>query len=608
MSLIKCKECGHVVSDKAQSCPHCGVPIESVVTCAECGTVLPETSSTCPNCGCPREYSSKSEAVNVDLHTQKKKADDAQCRSSRHVEQVISGSSDSSADVLEHKSKKKLYAVVLAMIVILGGVVGTFYYSKYSYTKSDSPVYSEDLADAANMGNSDAQLDLSKVYYKEKKYKECFEWARKSAEKGNTEAQALLFNLYVNGIGTDANEKEGLKWLKKASEGGNSIAQAVLAFKYLSELNYDEGMKWLKKSASAGYDEAQVSLAEFYSKGEGVAKDYLEATKWYAEAAKKGNRKAQVWLCSFYESGDLIPASNEEELLKLYGQIKELGDGILDYIAGKLYYSEQTPDALRQAFNYVNKAAQKGVAPAWTMLGLMHANGQGVEQSDEKAVDCFKKGAELGDGNAEYFLGKAYQTGTVVAQDKTRAEELFWKASQKNSLQAHQSSLKDRHRNATDVHYIGLNDIFNPAEHLNDNIWAGGGITDSLVDNLSSKGYRLQNETIEQRNVFDPQTEETNLVTIEILFYGINNEFNRDWEPLHENNMGVIIRREVKDNYIMNVTLTFKSGKLLRRFLDEAQNSGFCQGESNTLSRGEGLTDYIVVNDNTVVCSSEYGY
>ncbi|MEE3385799.1 MAG: zinc ribbon domain-containing protein [Prevotella sp.] len=30
MALIKCKECGHEVSDKASSCPNCGYPMESV--------------------------------------------------------------------------------------------------------------------------------------------------------------------------------------------------------------------------------------------------------------------------------------------------------------------------------------------------------------------------------------------------------------------------------------------------------------------------------------------------------------------------------------------------------------------------------------------------
>lgn len=30
MALIKCTECGHMVSDKASMCPNCGCPIESL--------------------------------------------------------------------------------------------------------------------------------------------------------------------------------------------------------------------------------------------------------------------------------------------------------------------------------------------------------------------------------------------------------------------------------------------------------------------------------------------------------------------------------------------------------------------------------------------------
>ena len=29
MALIKCKSCGHVMSDRAEFCPHCGCPKES---------------------------------------------------------------------------------------------------------------------------------------------------------------------------------------------------------------------------------------------------------------------------------------------------------------------------------------------------------------------------------------------------------------------------------------------------------------------------------------------------------------------------------------------------------------------------------------------------
>lgn len=48
MALIRCPECGHEISDKALSCPHCGVTIH---VCRECGQVLVGSQDVCPNCG-----------------------------------------------------------------------------------------------------------------------------------------------------------------------------------------------------------------------------------------------------------------------------------------------------------------------------------------------------------------------------------------------------------------------------------------------------------------------------------------------------------------------------------------------------------------------------
>ena len=55
MALIKCKECGHEVSDKASACPNCGCPISEINSkiCEECGSPIPNNVSKCPNCGCP---------------------------------------------------------------------------------------------------------------------------------------------------------------------------------------------------------------------------------------------------------------------------------------------------------------------------------------------------------------------------------------------------------------------------------------------------------------------------------------------------------------------------------------------------------------------------
>lgn len=53
MALIKCKECGHEVSDKASACPNCGCPVEKGLVCKECGYPICDTDAVCSNCGCP---------------------------------------------------------------------------------------------------------------------------------------------------------------------------------------------------------------------------------------------------------------------------------------------------------------------------------------------------------------------------------------------------------------------------------------------------------------------------------------------------------------------------------------------------------------------------
>ena len=40
MALVKCKECGKEISDKAESCPHCGAPQKKKSTQYGCGTLI----------------------------------------------------------------------------------------------------------------------------------------------------------------------------------------------------------------------------------------------------------------------------------------------------------------------------------------------------------------------------------------------------------------------------------------------------------------------------------------------------------------------------------------------------------------------------------------
>lgn len=50
MALIKCKECGKEISDKAKVCPNCGFE-NNLIICPECKKEIKGNVNTCPNCG-----------------------------------------------------------------------------------------------------------------------------------------------------------------------------------------------------------------------------------------------------------------------------------------------------------------------------------------------------------------------------------------------------------------------------------------------------------------------------------------------------------------------------------------------------------------------------
>lgn len=52
MALIKCRECGEMISASAKECPHCGYKNEALF-CPDCGNEIKSTDAVCPECGCP---------------------------------------------------------------------------------------------------------------------------------------------------------------------------------------------------------------------------------------------------------------------------------------------------------------------------------------------------------------------------------------------------------------------------------------------------------------------------------------------------------------------------------------------------------------------------
>ena len=256
MALIKCTNCGHMVSDKGTKCPKCGTPIQKIEEAAK-----------------PIEKEEKAVVEVESPKVETPKADKPMNESLKDVN-PISDSSSLETNVhnkvfLEPQSSKKGKIVLLCSIVVIAAILGVYFLWNgkvmAAYEKQDKPIYSEELVKYAESGDAVAQCDLGVCYANgsgiAKDSYEAFKWLKLSAEKGYEDAMCYLGSCFYKGDGVSQDYGEAVEWWKKAAEKGNEVAMYYLGL--------------------------------CFYKGDGVSQDYGEAVKWWKKAAEKGNEDAK---------------------------------------------------------------------------------------------------------------------------------------------------------------------------------------------------------------------------------------------------------------------------------------------------------------------------
>ena len=82
------------------------------------------------------------------------------------------------------------------------------------------------------------------------------------------------------------------------------------------------------------------------------------------------------------------------------------------------------------------KYAELGVAAAQNNLGVMYANGDGVQKDIAEAAKWFRKAAERGSADAQYHLGIMYTGGNGVPKDSAEAAKWFRKSAEQGNAGA----------------------------------------------------------------------------------------------------------------------------------------------------------------------------
>jgi TPR repeat protein len=85
---------------------------------------------------------------------------------------------------------------------------------------------------------------------------------------------------------------------------------------------------------------------------------------------------------------------------------------------------KQTKADLASAFRWTLQAAEDGYVPAQSAVGMMYANGEGVQQNYAAAGNWWRKASSGGDLVAARHAWNLYRNGEGVARDRTLANEM----------------------------------------------------------------------------------------------------------------------------------------------------------------------------------------
>ena len=225
-------------------------------------------------------------------------------------------------------------------------------------------------------------------------------------------AQNALGEFCAAGAGLDQDYLEASEWFTLAAAQYHPQAQFNLGYLFANGLGVKqktaEALRLYRLAVGQGNVSAQAHLARMYEQGRDVAQNYTEAIWLYRLAANQGDEGAQLALAYLLKkSADLPPADRREHHAPFE----------------PIHINRQNRRAphLVEACHYFRMAADQGNPEAQCQLGLMVAQGLGVEQNFEEAVRWYSLSAARGNAQAQFNLAYFYAHGEGVEQDNLQA-------------------------------------------------------------------------------------------------------------------------------------------------------------------------------------------
>ena len=296
------------------------------------------------------------------------------------------------------------------------------YYIKWNdqYKKACKLIYSKDaklndfkkaeqlLLSESQRGNVLAVYDLGKLYSTDKlgerneetsiaKYTRAlqgFLQIEPNSKKLKPYVQYRIGKMFCYGLGTEQDYEKAFEWFERSAKQKNKFAQFSLANLYYYgsgvEKDLSQAFLWYQRSSSQGQPYAAYSIAQMYRYGEYVTKDNDTAQRYYKQALS-GFLKI--------ESDDM---ANDDLFYKL-GQMFKFGLG--------------TDSDVTKAIEYFRRSAEMNNKNGLFEYGKALLIGEHIPQDTDSALKILEKAVKLKNSNAKRFLALEYISGEHLEQD-----------------------------------------------------------------------------------------------------------------------------------------------------------------------------------------------
>lgn len=193
-----------------------------------------------------------------------------------------------------------------------------------------------------------------------------------------------------------------------------------------TEQDYEKAFEWFERSAKQKNKFAQFSLANLYYYGSGVEKDLSQAFLWYQRSSSQGQPYAAYSIAQMYRYGEYVTKDNDtaqryyKQALSGFLKIEsdDMADDDLFYKLGQMFKLGLGTDSdVTKAIEYFRRSAEMNNKNGLFEYGKALLIGEHIPQNTDSAVKLLEKAVKLKNSNAKRFLALEYISGEHLEQD-----------------------------------------------------------------------------------------------------------------------------------------------------------------------------------------------